>query len=85
MSFRLTAERTAGRVVLRVEGGLSSASVALLEAECREARARGDATVIELSGVRSLPDPAAQRLAALGNEGVELTGASGFVAALLRG
>jgi hypothetical protein len=84
MPFRLTTEKTEGRVVLRVEGGLSPTSIELLEAACREARARGELAVVELSGLRSLPDAAAQRLADLARSGVELTGASGFVAALLR-
>ena len=82
--FRITTREGDGRVVLSVEGCLSPASLELLEAACRDARARGERAVIELSGLRSLPDTAAQRLAALGSEGVELTGASGFVAALLR-
>lgn len=82
--FRITTHKSHGRVVLRVEGSLSPASLELLEAACRDARAGGDSAVIELSGLRSLPDVAAQRLAALARSGVELTGASGFVAALLR-
>jgi anti-anti-sigma regulatory factor len=84
MRFRLTTEKGEGRVVLRVEGWLSPASVALLEAACHEARGRGEEAVIDLSGLRSLPDAAAQQLAGLARSGVELTGASGFVAALLR-
>jgi hypothetical protein len=83
--FRITTQKSGGRAVLRVEGWLSQTSLELLEAACREARERGETPVIELSGLRSLPDAAAQRLAALEGEGVELTGASGFVAALLRG
>jgi hypothetical protein len=82
--FRITTEQRDGRVVLRVEGWLSPVSLELLESACRDAHARGEAAVIELSGLRSLPDAAAQRLAALARSGVELTGASGFVAALLR-
>ncbi len=82
--FRITTEASRGRVVLRVEGWLTPASLDLLEAACREIRERGDVTVLELSGLRSLPEAEAQRLARLARSGVELVGASGFVAALLR-
>jgi hypothetical protein len=84
MAFRITTEARHGRVVLRVEGWLSAVSVDLLEQACRDARANGDLPVLELSGLRSLSGAEARRLAALGRSGVELTGASGFVAALLR-
>jgi len=82
--FRITTEAMNGRVVLSVEGWPSAASLDLLEAACREAHARGESAVIELSGLRSLGYAEAQRLAQLGRSGVALTGASGFVAALLR-
>jgi hypothetical protein len=82
--FRITSEADVDRVVLRVEGWLTAASLDLLEAACRETRARGERTVVELSGLRSLSDAEAGRLAGLARLGVELTGASGFVAALLR-
>jgi anti-anti-sigma regulatory factor len=82
--FRLTSEEGDGRMVLRVEGRLSPASLELLEAACGEVLARGDVAVVDLSGLRSLPDAAADQLAGLARSGVELTGASGFVAALLR-
>jgi hypothetical protein len=82
--FRITTEADLGRVVLRVEGWLSASSLELLEAACRETRARGDAAVLDLSGLRSLSDSEAQRLARIARSGVQLTGASGFVAALLR-
>lgn len=81
--FRLTSEANDGRVVLRVEGWLSSASLDLLEAACLEVSTRGDSAVLELSGLRSLGHAEAQRLAHLARSGVELIGASGFVAALL--
>ena len=81
--FRITSEASNGRVVLRVEGRLSPASLDLLEAACLEARTRGDSAVLELSGLRSLGHAEAQRLARLVRSGVELTGASGFVTALL--
>ena len=82
--FRITTEASDGRVVLRVEGRLTPASLDLLEATCRETLERGDAPVLELSGLRSLSDSEARRLADLARSGVELVGASGFVAALLR-
>lgn len=82
--FRITAETDAGRVVLRVEGWLSPTSLDLLETACRETHARGEVAVLELSGLRSLGDAEAQRLVGLARSGVELKGASGFVAALLR-
>ncbi len=81
--FRITTEAGPGRVVLRVEGWLTAASLDLLEAACRETRARGEIAVLELSGLRSLSDAEARRLAGLARSGVELIGASGFVAALL--
>ena len=40
--------------------------------------------MLELSGLRSLGDAEARRLVGLARSGVELKGASGFVAALLR-
>jgi len=73
-----------GRVVFRVEGWLSSASLDLIEAGCRETLARGDPAVLELSGLHSLHVAEAQRLVGLARSGIELTGASGLVAALLR-
>ncbi len=82
--FRLTTEVGLDRVVLRVEGWLTPASFELLETACRETRARGERAVVELSGLRSLPVAEARRLAGLASMGVELTGASSFVAALLR-
>jgi len=82
--FRITTEAGLGRVVLRVEGWLTPASFDVLETACREARARGERTVVELSGLRSLSNAEAQRLAGLARLGIELTGASSFVAALLR-
>lgn len=82
--FRITTEANLGRVVLRIEGWLTAASLDLLEATCRETRARGDIAVLELSGLRSLNDAEARRLAGLARSGVELIGASGFVTALLR-
>jgi hypothetical protein len=82
--FRITTERRPGRVVVRAEGWLTPASLAIVEAACGEARDRGEAVAIDLSGVRSLPGAGAQRLAELSRTGVELVGASGFVAALLR-
>jgi hypothetical protein len=82
--FRLTTEVGLDRVVLRVEGWLTPASFELLETACLETRARGERAVVELSGLRSLPVAEARRLADLTNMGVELTGASSFVAALLR-
>ena len=81
--FRITTETSLGRRVLHVEGWLTPTSLGLLETACREARARGYVAVLELSGLRSLGDAEAQRLADLANSGVELIGASGFVAALL--
>jgi hypothetical protein len=82
--FRITQEPANGCVVLRVEGWLSPASLDLIEAACHDVRARGDAAVLELSGLRSLGAAEAQRLVHLGRTGIELTGASVFVAALLR-
>jgi len=82
--FRLTTEEGDDRVVLRVEGRLSPTSFALLEAACEKVRARGEVAVIDLSGLRSLRGTAAEQLAGIARSGVELTGASGFVAALLR-
>jgi hypothetical protein len=82
--FRITQESANGCVVLRIEGWLSPVSLDLIEAECGKVRARGEAAVLELSGLRSLGAAEAQRLAHLGRSGVELTGASVFVAALLR-
>ena len=81
--FRITTEPGPDRVVLRVEGWLSAVSLDLLESACRETRARGERVVVELSGLRSLPVAEARRLAGLAAMGVELTGASSFVAALL--
>ena len=81
--FRITTEAMNGRVVLRVEGWLPAAGLDLLEAACRDARARGESAVLELSGLRSLGRAEAERLARLGRSGAELAGASGFVAALL--
>jgi hypothetical protein len=81
--FRITTEPELDRVVLRVEGWLTAASLDLLEAACRETRARGERVVVELSGLRSLPAVEAGRLARLATLGVELTGASSFVAALM--
>jgi len=83
--FRISTEDENGRVVLRVEGWLSAVSLDLIEAACREVHARGAAAVLELSGLRSLGAEDARRLAHLERSGVELTGASVFVAALLRG
>jgi hypothetical protein len=81
--FRITTEPGQGGVVLRVEGWPTAASLDLLEAACHETRARGERAVVELSGLRSLPAAEARRLAGLAAIGVELTGASSFVAALL--
>ena len=83
--FRITADAEPGHTVLRVEGWLSPASLDLLEREWRDARARGDVVVLELSGLRSLRGAEARRLAELIDSGAQLVGASGFVAALLRG
>ena len=81
--FRITTDANNGRVVLHVEGWLTPSSLDLLEAACRDARTRGDSAVLELSGVRSLGQAEAQRLLHLARSGIELTGASGFVTALL--
>lgn len=82
--FRITAQAAEGRAVLRLEGWLAPTDLALLDAACDEARRRGEAVVLELSGLRSLHDGAVCRLAELARSGVELVGASGFVTALLR-
>jgi hypothetical protein len=81
--FRITTEAANGRIVMRVEGWLSATSLDLLEAACHEARARGESALLELSGLRSLGRAEAERLARLERSGVELSGASVFVAALL--
>jgi hypothetical protein len=82
--FRLTSHVDAGRTVLQLEGWLSSAELPLLDAACSEARRRGDAIALELSGLRSLHGDAARRLVELARDGADLVGASGFVAALLQ-
>jgi len=83
--FRISAEVKPGATLLHVEGWLSSAALNLLERACREALQRGDTVVLELSGLRSLQESEARRMAGLAQSGAELVGASGFVAALLRG
>jgi ABC-type transporter Mla MlaB component len=82
--FRVSAQSTGGRVVLRLEGRLTAPDLGLVENALREAVQRSAWVVLELSGLRSLDDGAAAALAELARTGVELVGASGFVSALVR-
>jgi ABC-type transporter Mla MlaB component len=70
-------------VTLRIEGRLTRGDVSRLQAECTRLLEAGRPLRLDLSGLQFADRAAVATLQALRQRGVSLTGASGFVDALL--
>ena len=83
--LRITENSESERVVrLRLDGTLSTESLAELERICSRYRSSKRQTVIvDMAGVIFMHHEAAQKLARLGSESIRIVNCSPFIAALL--
>ena len=79
------ATSTAREAVLKIEGWINEADIALLETEITRVRSESSRLVLDLSGVRFIDRAALPHLRAWSKEHVILKNASPFIQALLEG